>query len=72
MDKNTKTKQLLKILVGVAWIDGMIQAEERDYLRQMAIRNGIAEDTEIKSLLSEIKPIQPVECYTWLEDYLGD
>jgi uncharacterized membrane protein YebE (DUF533 family) len=62
------TKQLLKILVGAAWIDGTIQPEEREYLHQMAKDKGFAEDPEIKSLLSEIKPIKPQECYRWLED----
>jgi uncharacterized tellurite resistance protein B-like protein len=71
MEKNTNTKQLLKILVGAAWIDGIIQPEERAYLRRMATNNSLADDPEIKSLLSEIKPVQPAECYKWLEDYLG-
>jgi uncharacterized tellurite resistance protein B-like protein len=72
MDSQKKTKQLFKILMGAAWIDGIIQAEERDYLRRMAQDKGIAEDPEIKSLLSEIKPVSATECYDWLESYLGD
>ncbi|MGK7874557.1 MAG: TerB family tellurite resistance protein [Xenococcaceae cyanobacterium] len=72
MEKNTKIKQLLKILIGAAWIDGIIQPEEREYLHQRAIENGVADDPEIKSLLSEIKSVQAAECYNWLEDYLGD
>ncbi|MDY6782294.1 MAG: TerB family tellurite resistance protein [Cyanobacteriota bacterium] len=71
MDNQTKTKQLFKILMGAAWIDGIIQAEEREYLRRMAQDKGIAEDAEIKSLLSEIKPVSATECYHWLETYLG-
>ena len=47
-----KQKLLMKILVGAAWIDGMIQTEEREYLRHKAIANGLADDKEIKSLLS--------------------
>ena len=66
------TKQLLKILFGAAWIDGTIQPEEREYLHQMAQDNHLADDPEIKSLLSESKPIKPQECYQWLEDYLGE
>ncbi len=72
MEKNAKIKQLLKILIGAAWIDGIIQPEEREYLHRRATENGVADDPEIKSLLSEIKPVQPTECYQWLEDYLGD
>ncbi|MBZ8181351.1 tellurite resistance TerB family protein [Oscillatoria salina] len=72
MPKTTKTKQLLKILIGAAWIDGTIQAEEREHLKNMAQENNLANDPEIKSLLSEIKQVKPAECYNWLEDYLGE
>ncbi|MEC4989349.1 MAG: TerB family tellurite resistance protein [Oscillatoria sp. PMC 1068.18] len=72
MTKTTKTKQLLKILIGAAWIDGTIQAEERERLNKMAQDNHLADDPEIKALLSEIKQVKPAECYNWLEDYLGE
>lgn len=71
MEKQVNTKQLLKILVAAAWIDGVIQPEERKYLHRMATNNNLADDPEIKSLLSEIKPVQPTECCKWLEEYLG-
>lgn len=71
MDSQKKTKQLFKILMGAAWIDGVIQAEEREYLRRMAKEKGIADDPEIKALLSEIKPVSAADCYGWLEAYLG-
>ncbi len=72
MDSKTKTQHLLKLLVGAAWIDGLIQTEERDYLRRMAEEKGLADDPEIQSLLSGLRPIQPSECYQWLADYLGE
>ena len=72
MTTNSKTKQLLKILIGAAWIDGTIQVEEREYLNKMATENGVAEDPEIKPLLSEIKQVKPSECYSWLKEYLGN
>jgi uncharacterized tellurite resistance protein B-like protein len=72
MKDHQNTKQLFKILVGAAWIDGRIQVEEREYLRRMAAEQGIADDPEIKTLLSEIKSVKPAECYQWLEEYLGD
>lgn len=72
MNKTTKTKQLMKILVGAAWIDGIIQSQEREYLRKMATDNDLINDPEIKSLLSEIKPVSATECYQWLEEYLGE
>ncbi|MDJ0508631.1 MAG: TerB family tellurite resistance protein [Crocosphaera sp.] len=72
MNPQTKNKQLLKILIGTAWIDGIIQAEERDYLKRMSQSSGLSEDEDIKALLSELKPVQPSQCYQWLEEYLGD
>ena len=65
-------KQVLKIMIGAAWIDGIIQPEERVYLRRVAQDFKLADEPEIKSLLSELRPIQPVECYQWLEEYLGN
>jgi len=70
--QNRKMKEILKILIGAAWIDGVIQPEERKYLRRVAEDFNLGDDPEIKPLLSELKPIQPVECYQWLEDYLGE
>jgi uncharacterized tellurite resistance protein B-like protein len=72
MNPAKKTKLLLKILIGAAWIDGTIQTEERQYLRKMATEHQLAEEPEIKCLLSEIKPVKPEECYQWLEEYFGD
>ena len=67
-----KMKQILKILIGAAWIDGIIQPEERIYLRRVAEDFNLAQDAEIKPLLSELRPIHPPECYQWLEEYFGE
>jgi uncharacterized tellurite resistance protein B-like protein len=64
-------KKILKILIGAAWIDGVIQPEERKYLRRIAEEFQLADDPEIKPLLQELRPIEAIECYQWLEDYLG-
>ncbi|BAQ63545.1 TerB family tellurite resistance protein [Geminocystis sp. NIES-3709] len=72
MTKENQTKLLIKILVGTAWIDGVIQSQERKYLQKMVTENNLHEDADIKSLLSEIKPVNPSQCYQWLEEYLGD
>lgn len=72
MESQQKKKQLMKILVGAAWIDGIIQPEEREYLRRKANANGIAGDGEIQSLLSELVPVKPQQCYEWLAEYLGE
>ncbi|NET38583.1 MAG: TerB family tellurite resistance protein [Cyanothece sp. SIO1E1] len=68
----TKTKQLFKILIGAAWIDGAIQVEEREHFHKMATDNELANDPEIKSLLLETQQVQPSEFYDWLEQYLGN
>ncbi|MFM7575130.1 MAG: TerB family tellurite resistance protein [Snowella sp.] len=72
MNKNTKTKQLIKILIGAAWIDGVIQTEEREYLRRIATAYQVENDPDLKPFLSELKPVQAQECYRWLTDYLGE
>ncbi len=72
MSKENKTKLLIKILVGAAWIDGIIQTEEREYLKKVVAENQLENDQEIKSLLSEIKPVNAQECFQWLEEYLGN
>lgn len=65
-------KQILKILIAAAWIDGVIQSEERAYLRRVAQDFQLAEDPEIKPLLSELRPVTATECYQWLEEYFGE
>jgi hypothetical protein len=72
MVANSSVKNLVKILIGAAWIDGRIQAEERQYLREIAQAKGLASDPDIKPWLYELVPVQPSECYKWVKDYLGD
>ena len=72
MVANSTTKQLVKILIGTAWIDGKIQQEEREYLQRVAKEAGIADDPEIQPLLYELRAVLPDECYTWVKEYLGD
>jgi uncharacterized tellurite resistance protein B-like protein len=71
MTGNSSIKQLVKILIGAAWIDGRIQPEEREYLHRVAKQSGVAEDPEIQPLLYELKPVSPQECYGWVQEYLG-
>lgn len=68
----SNVKNLVKILIGAAWIDGKIQREEREYLHKVAKEKGIADDADIKPLLYELRSVSPEECYKWLEEYLGD
>lgn len=71
MGKNS-VNQLLKILIGAAWIDGKVQAEEREYLQKVAKEAGIANDPEIQPLLYGLKAVSAQECYGWVQEYLGD
>ncbi|MFB6275516.1 MAG: TerB family tellurite resistance protein [Halothece sp.] len=64
-------KQLLKILIGAAWIDGQIQSQEREYLLKTARKHNLADDPEIRPLLHQLRSVKPEECYRWLEEYFG-
>ncbi len=72
MVTDSHVKQLVKILIGAAWIDGRIQPEEREYLRRVAQQSNVAEDPEIRPLLNELKSVSSDECYRWVQEYLGD
>ena len=67
-----KHQKLLKILIGAAWIDNVIEPQEREYLRRVAIELDLVEDPEIALLLSEIKRVTPQECYSWIEEYTSE
>lgn len=72
MVTNSSIKQLVKILIGAAWIDGKIQPEEREYLQRVAKEAGVADDPEIQPLLYELRSVSASECYDWVQEYLGD
>ena len=70
--QDRKNRKLFNILVGAAWIDGIIQPEERIYLRRIAQELQLTENPESQILLSELKAVQATECYLWLEEYFAD
>jgi uncharacterized tellurite resistance protein B-like protein len=72
MTQATDTKELIKILIGAAWIDGKVQPEEKDYLCRIAQKNGVAEDPELKPFLYQLRPVTSQECYRWVESYIGN
>ncbi len=72
MVNDSHVKNLVKILIGAAWIDGKIQPEERQYLREIAHAKGLSHDPEIKPWLYELVPVKPNQCYEWVKEYLGD
>lgn len=67
-----ETKTLVKILIGVAWLDGRIQPEERSYLQRIAKEKGVESDRDIQPILYELRSVKPEECYQWVQEYLGD
>ena len=66
---STDDRQLLKLLVGMAWIDGVLEPEEKNYINLVADRKGLSGDPEIEYLFSH--PVPPEQCYEWLQAYLG-
>jgi uncharacterized tellurite resistance protein B-like protein len=68
MNAESQELLLVKILIGVAWLDGEIQSEERAYLSKVAQTHHLADPT-IAALLST--PISQKECEEWIETYLG-
>lgn len=72
MTTDPKTKILLKILIGAAWIDGQIQPEEREYLHRIVKEKGLENEPEIQPLLYEFRSVKSAECYGWVNEYLGD
>lgn len=70
--KDKSVINLVKILIGTAWIDGAIQPEEREYLNRVAKEKGVADEAEIQPLLHEFTTVKPSECYEWVKQYLGD
>lgn len=66
-----ENKKLFKILMGIAWLDGVLAPGEKEYLSKVATQKGLTEDPEIKGLLSNSQPVQPQQCFDWLQTYLG-
>lgn len=64
-------EKLFQILIGVAWIDGEIQPQERKYLQDIATSKKLIQNQNIQDLLLFSKPISEKQCNQWIEDYLG-
>lgn len=63
--------QLIKILIGAAWLDGQFQPEEQKYLQKIAQARGVAEDPALHPWLHGLRPVSKSECYAWVGEYLG-
>lgn len=67
----TREQQLVKILVGAAWLDGKLQPEEQAYLQRIAAQKGLQDDTELQQWINGMKAVSPQDCFQWVSDYLG-
>ena len=67
----TSDRNLLEILVAVAWIDGEIQPEERKFIEKIAVEQ-IGSATEVEDLLNNYQDSSQEQCYQLLEQYLGN
>ena len=71
MVQSTKSdRNLLEILVAVAWIDGEIQPEERKFIEKIAVQ--IGSSAEVEDLLNNYRDSSQEQCYQLLEQYLGN
>ncbi len=72
MDTKAQSRLLMKILIGVAWLDGAIQPQERQYLAKVAQIHQLDHDTEVEPLLTGTITVTATECEQWIQEYLGD
>jgi hypothetical protein len=72
MHPESQGRLLMKILIGVAWLDGKIQPEERQYLAKVAHDRHLDLEPEIEALLSGTAKVTPADCEQWIGEYLGD
>jgi hypothetical protein len=72
MNAESQSRLLMKILVGAAWLDGEIQAEEHQYLAKVAQTHQLVGDPELESLVTGKIKVTSTECEQWIQDYLGD
>lgn len=66
------SQELLEILVAIAWIDGEIQPEEREFLAQIVAEQNIASTGKLQDLIANYQGASLAKCYQLLEKYLGD
>jgi len=63
--------QLLKILIGAAWLDGKVQPEEQERLHQIARQKGLLDNAELHPWLNGQQSVSVEECHRWIDEYLG-
>jgi hypothetical protein len=72
MHTQSQNRLLIKILIGVAWLDDRIQPEERRFLVRVFEAHQLDGDAELLSLLDGKVAVTQAECESWIQEYLGD
>jgi hypothetical protein len=74
MNAESQHRLLMKILIGVAWLDGELSPAEREHLAKMAQTKPLPDnrDPEIESLLAGTTPVTLPDCERSIQEYLGD
>ena len=70
MESSTQHHLALKILIGSAWADGVLEPEEQKILTAALQRYGETYDRELKHLLEQPVSLQQTE--RWISQYLAD
>ena len=68
---NKGDRDLLEILISIAWIDGEIQPEEKKLLEKITVENDLASPAELPKLFAQYKNASTDQCYRSIEKYVG-
>ena len=68
---NKGDRDLLEILVSIAWIDGEIQPEEKKLLEKITVENDMASAGELPDLFAQYQNASTDQCYRLIEEYVG-
>jgi hypothetical protein len=72
MHSQSQNRLLIKILIGVAWLDAQIQPEERRFLARVFQAHQLDGDAELQAMLDGKITVTQPECESWIREYLGD
>ena len=64
-------RDLFKILIAIAWIDGEIQPEEKEFLEKIADQQNLQLSSEVEELLANNQASSTAKCYELLREYMG-
>ena len=68
---NKSDRDLLEILISIAWIDGEIQPQERKFLEKIIVENEMASVEPLPDLLAQYQDSSTEQCYRLIKDYVG-